>query len=471
VHTYPLGTSSLPLDSRRDSSYLLAFGFGTSVAMWGVGYLLRLPPVWMPSAGLLAVLLTCQAIGAFLAVKSTGRGLKAGAAVGAFSAVINLLVLGSILGEGESMARAAIWVPGSILVGAILGVIGGLVARAAGGSVQAITEGDHAIDRAGSRSELRAPQSGAVVRDAVPAGSVWTERFAQVAVCATLFLILVGGVVTSEEAGLAVVDWPNSFGRNMFLFPLSRMTGGVYYEHAHRLFGSLVGLTTLVLAFHIQMTEPRRWLKGLGWLAVLMVIVQGILGGLRVTGHFTSSEDPSITSPNLTLALVHGVFGQLFFGTLVAIAVFTSRLWREARIPFVSEKVGTDRRLSALLVAFVVVQLVFGAILRHTDGGLHLHVTMAVIVLVLGQIVGSRGLTYYAGAPDYRHMSKILIGLIGTQLVLGIAALMAVALAQGQVDPPAYAVVLTTAHQANGALILATCVVLALWSRRILTPR
>ena len=88
--------------------------------------------------------------------------------------------------------------------------------------------------------------------------------------------------MTSAEAGLAVADWPTSFGYNMFLYPFSRMTGGIYYEHAHRLLGALVGLTTLVLALFLQRVETRRWVRRLGWAALLMVVVQGVLGGLRV---------------------------------------------------------------------------------------------------------------------------------------------------------------------------------------------
>ena len=123
-------------------------------------------------------------------------------------------------------------------------------------------------------------------------------------------------MVTGQQAGLAVVDWPNSFGSNMFLYPLSRMTGGVFYEHAHRLLGSLVGLTTLVLAVFLWRTDERRGVKLLAAAALLLVIVQGVLGGLRVTGRFTSSMDPAHTDPNLTLAIVHGVTGQVFLSVL-----------------------------------------------------------------------------------------------------------------------------------------------------------
>ncbi|MBW7939502.1 MAG: COX15/CtaA family protein, partial [Candidatus Omnitrophica bacterium] len=137
-----------------------------------------------------------------------------------------------------------------------------------------------------------------------------------VGVAATFLLIIVGGLVTSNDAGLAVVDWPNSFGYNMFLYPLSRMTGGIYYEHAHRLFGSLVGITTLVITFHLFRVDQRKWVKNFSLLVLAVVIAQGILGGLRVTGKFTLATSPEEVAPSLTLALVHGVLGQFFLGLM-----------------------------------------------------------------------------------------------------------------------------------------------------------
>ena len=97
-------------------------------------------------------------------------------------------------------------------------------------------------------------------------------------------MVRVGWCERSTGTGLAVVDWPNSFGYNMFLYPFSRMTGGIYYEHAHRLFGALVGLTTVVLAAMLQVRDARPWVRRLGWATVALVGIQGLLGGLRVTG-------------------------------------------------------------------------------------------------------------------------------------------------------------------------------------------
>src|SRR6516162_10859756 len=121
------------------------------------------------------------------------------------------------------------------------------------------------------------------------------------AVClAVLILLLIcsGGLVTSHEAGMAVPDWPNSFGYNMFLFPISRWVGGVFFEHTHRLIASGVGLLTIALCILTWVIEDRRWVKWLATIAVLVVIVQGVLGGLRVTEH------------NALLGLFHGCLAQ-----------------------------------------------------------------------------------------------------------------------------------------------------------------
>src|SRR6201984_713178 len=130
-----------------------------------------------------------------------------------------------------------------------------------------------------------------------------------------LGLICSGGLVTSHEAGMAVPDWPNSFGYNVFLFPISRWVGGVFFEHTHRLIASLVGLLTIGLCIATWLIEDRRWVKWLVSVAVLAVIVQGVLGGLRVTEH------------NALLGLFHGCLAQSFLALMATFALVTSPLW------------------------------------------------------------------------------------------------------------------------------------------------
>lgn len=419
---------------------VLTLGFGTTLAMWAVGYVCRLPTITVPSSVVLVLMLVCLIAGGFAAGRYARRGWRGGLYTGLLASVLNLLILGSLLtgdGANQVVPSALLWVPGSILVGVVLGGCGG--------------ELGHRF----TRREVDPPN--------------WTAAFAFVAAAATLLLLVVGGMVTGYEAGLAVVDWPNTRGCNMFLFPLSRMTGGIYYEHAHRLIGSLVGLTTLVLAIHLQRVERRVWLRRLVLGALGVVIVQGVLGGLRVTGRFTFSASPQYTAPNITLAIVHGVLGQVFFAMLVAVAVSCLTTWRSHRPATVQPWAATDRAFGVLLVVLLIVQLVLGAVLRHISGGLYIHITMAVVVVLLAVNCGVRAWGLNETEPILQRTGQVLIVLTATQVVLGICALAAVGASAGAA-PTGVDVLITGVHQAVGALLLACAVSLALWNFRLLAP-
>ena len=295
----------------------------------------------------------------------------------------------------------------------------------------------------------------------------WTAAFATVAASATFCLLIVGGIVTGKEAGLAVTDWPNSFGHNMFLFPLSRMTGPVFFEHAHRLFGSLVGLTTLVLAIHLQRADNRKGVRRFALIALALVIVQGLLGGLRVTGHFTLSADPMQTAPSLLLAIIHGITGQLFFSAMVALAALTTPAWRTAPPPRIVPRAALDHGLSRLLLSLLIVQLVLGAVLRHLAGGLMVHVSFAVVVIVAAMIVGVRAWAIHDTLPIVPRLGKLLLILIGLQLALGVAALLVTGDRPNHPAPMLADVIVTTAHQANGAFLLAVATLLVIWLGRL----
>ena len=155
-------------------------------------------------------------------------------------------------------------------------------------------------------------------RASVTHPSPWLHRFAVFTAAATLILICFGGLVTSHGAGLAVPDWPNTYGYNLFFFPISKWVGGIFYEHTHRLAGAVVGLLTLILAGWLWRKEPRSWLRWLGGLALAAVVLQGVLGGLRVL----LLRDQ--------LGLVHAATAQLFFVLVCLIALATSRWWLQA---------------------------------------------------------------------------------------------------------------------------------------------
>jgi cytochrome c oxidase assembly protein subunit 15 len=418
-------------------AYVLALGFGSAVAAWAVGYICRMPSARVPSGILLVLLLVCFLGGGWIAGRRTGDGLGAGLRVGVVASLINLLVLAGLLGGDRPntvVPSALIWIPGSILAGGVLGAIGAAVGS--------------------GRAATRVPPTN------------WTGAFAKVAATATFFLLIVGGIVTGHEAGLAVVDWPNSYGYAMFLYPLSSMSGGIYYEHAHRLFGTLVGLTTLVLAVHLQIADSRRWLKRCAWAALIVVVVQGILGGLRVTGRFTMSDLPGATEPNLGLAVVHGVVGQSFFAIMVAIATFTSTAWRARAVAATVGASSAGRPLSAVLVLLLIVQIVVGAIQRHLAQGLLVHITLGSFVAIVAGVVGAQAWARWRATRVLRRMGPSLGVLAAAQMLLGVAALLVTTLTADVTPRPVVDVVATTIHQAAGAALLAVAVVVGVWTYR-----
>jgi cytochrome c oxidase assembly protein subunit 15 len=184
--------------------------------------------------------------------------------------------------------------------------------------------------------------------------SPWLNRFAWLTCVATLLLICSGGMVTSKNVGLAVPDWPTTFGYNMFLFPVSKWVGGILFEHTHRLMGSLVGFLTIILAVWLWLSEHRRWVRNLGVTALIGVILQGILGGLRVT--MLKDE----------IGIFHACVAQAFFGLLVVIALVTTNFWQamDSRAS-VSDANPRVVQLAMAITIVIYVQLALGATMRH----------------------------------------------------------------------------------------------------------
>ncbi len=419
-------------------SDVLAIGFGTTVAMWTAGYLCRLPFVQASPPVLLALLLLCGLAGGLVAGRRAPRPLRTGTLGGLLSGLLNLLVLGGLLTATDQPNRivpsALLWLPLSLATSALLGLAGAWL---------------------GVR--FRRPVEGA---------APWTASFAAVAAAATLLLLGVGGLVTSTNAGLAVVDWPNSFRYGMFLYPLSRMTGGIYFEHAHRLFGSLVGLTTAALAFQTVRVEPRRAVRGLALLALIMVIVQGILGGLRVTGRFTLSDSPQHTSPQIVLAVVHGVFGQVFFAVMVALAVVLRPTWRDA-VPGRRPVRQSEVTLGALLVGLLLIQITLGALQRHLATGVMVHLLLAGVIAPLAVWHGTRAWGLHGDDRALSRLGLLLSFLTSVQVMLGLAAYVASGAAGVAAVSQGWDVALTTAHQWCGAILLGCAVCLLTWAVRL----
>ncbi len=271
---------------------------------------------------------------------------------------------------------------------------------------------------------------------------------------ATLVLILAGGLVTSLGAGLAVPDWPTTFGYNMFLFPWAKMVGGIFYEHVHRLLGSLVGLLTVLTSAIIWWREPRKWICWLGTAGVGLVIVQGVLGGLRVVWL------------KLTLAIVHACVAQLFFALMVSLAVFTSRGWAETSGPSYEEDEPGLRRLSLLTAALIYVQTIFGAVLRHTGQRLDAHLLFAALAAILVFLLAKKILGRASDPAGLRVPAHGLWILLILQLALGAASFVVNYTAADDAAGPWTIALLTSGHVLTGALLFAASIVLALRIRR-----
>jgi len=182
--------------------------------------------------------------------------------------------------------------------------------------------------------------------------------FAVLNAVATFLLIGLGGLVTSHEAGMSVPDWPTTYGYNMFLFPVDKWIGGIFYEHSHRLLASLVGLLTTILAVWLWLADRRPWLVWLGLAAFLLVVAQGVLGGLRVRWQMD------------WLGVPHGAVAQTFLVLTCALALFTSRWWHQA---YAAGRTPVPRGLRSHILwvtVLIFVQLLIAATMRHQHAGL-----------------------------------------------------------------------------------------------------
>lgn len=186
-----------------------------------------------------------------------------------------------------------------------------------------------------------------------PAG---LRRFTKFVALSTLFLIFAGAMVTSTGSGLAVPDWPTTYGENMFTFPLSKWVGGIFYEHGHRLTASTVGFLVILQAIWLQRREPKKFVRVLGWISLGAVLVQGLLGGLTVLLFLPK-----------TISISHAALAEIFFCINVSIAFFTSRWYHELRT---MEKGDAPVRMAWGLTAIVFLQILAGAVLRHLGAGL-----------------------------------------------------------------------------------------------------
>ena len=298
----------------------------------------------------------------------------------------------------------------------------------------------------------------------------WRFRFSILTVVVCVALISWGGLVTSIDAGLAVPDWPTSFGSYDPLAtgfedpadPSSRWWHHlpILAEHGHRLLGALVGLLTVILALWTWRTDARRWMRWLGFAALGLVIFQGILGGLRVIWV------------SLDLAVVHALTAQLYFSLLVALALFSSRGWLQAEsVPTVSPEKKRLRTLALATVVSLYIQIILGALLRHPGLGVHfgfaiVHITGASIVLGLVLATSSRVRQDFSTHRLLNRTAWIMLGTVAVQLMLGFSAFTVLLFETRVTQRSMIQVILNSAHLVIGALLLASAVCLALLALR-----
>ena len=278
-------------------------------------------------------------------------------------------------------------------------------------------------------------------------------------VCATFPLLFIGGLVTSKGAGLAVPDWPTTFGHNMFFYPWSKMVGNIFYEHSHRLVASCVGLLTIAFTVTVWVRESRAWLRWLAVAALVLVVVQGILGGLRVI------------LLEQTLAIVHAATAQAFFALTVGLAVFTSKDW--LGLPEPTESLndgGRLRRLCLATTALIYIQVIIGAVVRHTGERVDAHLAFAALVGLHTVLILIRISRYHATISALQRPALGLFALLLLQLLLGTLSYLAKFTAALRLPIDA-AVIITTTHLACGALMLGSAVALTLKCYRLSTAR
>ncbi|MGA7623774.1 MAG: COX15/CtaA family protein [Candidatus Acidiferrales bacterium] len=277
------------------------------------------------------------------------------------------------------------------------------------------------------------------------------NRFAVATASCTILLLMAGALVTSNDAADSVPDWPLAYGK--IIPPL---VGGIRYEYAHRLMAGAVAILTAILAVWLA-RRGSPFLRKVGWTALGLVIAQAILGGMRVLFH-----DPALT------ATIHAILAQIFFITIVGLALFTSDGWSRELSPLDDTASPPLRTLAWITTAAVFVQLILGAGFRHGALGILPHMIGAVVVLFLVIWTGRTVRKRFGAIPDLRRWGVLLQAFLGTQFLLGIAAYWAVVQEIKTQQPTAAYVFLSVAHVLVGALTLAASVVLTLTSFRLI---
>lgn len=286
----------------------------------------------------------------------------------------------------------------------------------------------------------------------------WIYRFSWAVTLATVFLILAGGLVTSHEAGLAVPDWPTSYGQ---WFP--PMVGNVFWEHGHRMIAGAVGILTLLLALCIQFKVQQKNIKILAWTAVVAVMLQALLGGLTVIMMLPAA-----------ISITHACLAQTFLCLLVALTYYLGSISTEGyqeKDAEIEDKQKRLRRLCILTTGFIYLQLVLGAAVRHTGSGIVFHILVAFLIIIHAVLLISRINRYHDEVAPLVHLSIALGVLVLIQFFLGIGSFVTTNLTSAGYAPSGEEIFFTAIHQTTGAVILATSFLMALMAHRQVPTR
>jgi cytochrome c oxidase assembly protein subunit 15 len=282
------------------------------------------------------------------------------------------------------------------------------------------------------------------------------HALAVAAAWAAMALLLIGGLVTTKDAGMAVPDWPTTEGYHLFAYPWAKWTGGIFYEHSHRVAGAVVGILMLALCAAALLVRARRAVRVTVLATTLAVCVQGLLGGLRVIENARA------------LAVVHAALAYPIFAAIVAVASLTSRECAAPAEPREHPAAAGYRRLLVAFAAAVWVQILFGAVLRHFGARLDAHLTFAAVVTLLVGAVEMKTVRHFRGDRRFSFPGRLAGVLVALQWGLGFGSFLAVRAPRPEGRPGVGEVVLTTLHVLAGALLLATAVLLNLRARRLL---
>lgn len=280
-------------------------------------------------------------------------------------------------------------------------------------------------------------------------------RFSIVTLCSTICLLVAGALVTNNNAGDSVPDWPLAYGH---LVP-PMLVGGIRYEYTHRVIAGIVAVLTLFFAVWIARSAPNRAARRLGWTSLVLVVAQAALGGARVLFHH-----PAI------VATAHAILAQLFFVAIVSLSLFTSAWWQRSAMSLQDAASPRLRPMAAWTTVAIFVQLILGAGFRHDAFGILPHLIGAVVVLFLAVWTSREVRKRFGQVRDLRRWGIYLQAFLGIQILLGIAAYWAVVKAAHEVQPNWLFVLIEVAHVAVGALTLAASVVLTLSCMRFIRP-